>query len=100
MVSGRWRLPGRYTVHADAAYAGLQFGPQSGNLLAIRGRGYDYSRADYLMKRSYNMFSGLSCSISSSQSMSHICASRFELAKRIKTTQKSSSWFLKIPLAS
>ena len=44
-VSGRWRLPGRYTIHhADPASASLQFGPQSRNLLAIRVRGYDYSR--------------------------------------------------------
>jgi hypothetical protein len=42
-ISTRWRLPGRYTVRAaDAAYAALQFGPQSRNLLAIRARGYDY----------------------------------------------------------
>jgi len=43
-VSGRWRVPGRYVVHpADPAYAALQFGPQSRNLLTVRARGYDYS---------------------------------------------------------
>jgi hypothetical protein len=42
-ISTRWRLPGQYVVRpADAAYADLQFGPQSHNLLAIRARGYDY----------------------------------------------------------
>ncbi len=42
-VSGRWHLPGRYTVRpADPAYAALQFGPQSRNLLAVRARGYDF----------------------------------------------------------
>ena len=42
-VATRWRVPGRYTVRAaDSAYAGLQFGSQSRNLLAVRARGYDY----------------------------------------------------------
>jgi hypothetical protein len=43
VVSGRWRLPGKYTVRpTDAAYAALQFGPQSRNLIAVRARAYDY----------------------------------------------------------
>lgn len=43
-VSGRWRVPGRYTVTpAEPAYAALQFGPHSRNLLAVRTHGYDFS---------------------------------------------------------
>ncbi len=42
-VSGRWRLPGRYAVRpGEPAYASLQFGAESRNLLAIRAHGYDY----------------------------------------------------------
>jgi hypothetical protein len=41
--SGRWRKPGQYTLSRnDSAYASLQFGPKSSNLLAVRGRAYDF----------------------------------------------------------
>ena len=40
--SGRWREPGRFALKpSEAAYASLNFGAGSSNLLAVRTRGYE-----------------------------------------------------------
>lgn len=99
-VSARWHSPGRYVLGpTDSAYAALQFGAGSRNLLAIRAHGYDLRTGelsgDVLEQYVFRPFL-FDQFISIGEPNRRI--SRFELRKSIQESPEGLACSLKTPL--